>query len=319
VSVTIVTQPVDQFVTDGENAVFSVGATGVGTLTYQWYETTAGLIAGATASSLLIQTTLELSLTSYYVIVTDDEDSVQSGTAKLSVVPYRYALVWNFEDDNYTWMDAAVDNIVDLTPVVCMQYEFNPGWQARWSDLQDAATIWGADGDTTANNLSAGTDPWGNGERPTRWSDFYEAGKEENMYWLTSTGIWRSDQLVKTDGIKEYFVERENIDLDDLVPEWTTNKWKHLRQFYFHLESPDSDSIEVNPFGISFGWSTNLMDPVDWLPESIVNLQTTDNGGKHKYDFRTTGRYLGMRMTFNGTLEIKMTGGDMDAEEAHGR
>jgi hypothetical protein len=223
----------------------------------------------------------------------------------------RDALVYNFEDDNFTWMQASVDQGNQLIPVVCMQYEFNPGWQARWSDLQTANNSW--------DDLQNGVDQWGDGSTPTKWSDFYYAGTDENMYWLTYTGVYRSDQLVKTDGMKEYFVERESIDLDDVNPAWTTNKFKHMRQFFFHLQSPTPVSETANMFGITFGWSLNLMDQPDWLEEGFVNLQTTANSGKYKYDFRSTGRYLAMRMTFNGTAEIKMTGGDMDVEESYGR
>jgi hypothetical protein len=38
-----------------------------------------------------------------------------------------------------------------------------------------------------------------------------------------------------------------------------------------------------------------------------------------KYDFRVTGRYLALRMTFNATDEIQMTGAVLDVSQTHGR
>ena len=61
------------------------------------------------------------------------------------------------------------------------------------------------------------------------------------------------------------------------------------------------------------------MDPPDWLPTSTINLQNTAYDGKVKWDFRSTGRYLGLRMDFDETQKFTMTGGDVDAEQAHGR
>ena len=51
-------------------------------------------------------------------------------------LPQGNALVWNCQEDNFTWADAYVDK---ATPeaVVCMQYQFDPGWSVRWSDLTE--------------------------------------------------------------------------------------------------------------------------------------------------------------------------------------
>jgi len=217
----------------------------------------------------------------------------------------RTALVYNFEDDNYTWMDASEPTAEGLKPVVCMQYGFNPGWVTRWTDLIDTGETW-------ADLL---------GEAPQReWIDFYSHGTEENMFWLTADRLLKSDQQIQLiDNPKEYFVERKHIDLDDLVQAWTTNKWKHLKQFYFHLQSPADIGDSANTFDIAVGWSKNLMDDPEWLAPSTINLQSTTNSGEYKYDFRTTGRYLAMKMDFSNTKEIKMTGGDLDASESHGR
>lgn len=217
----------------------------------------------------------------------------------------RGALVYNFEDDNYTWMDASVDSGTALVDVACMTYAFNPGWAVRWSDLATEGSKWDGSVGTTLTTT-------------TVWSDFYSHGTEKNLYWLAADGVYRSDQAVKTDGVKDYYVVRYAIDLDDMVPQWTTNKFKHLSKFYFHLESP-TPVTGANNFDLTVGWGKNLMDSPDWTTQTTVSLQTTANTGAYKADLRTTGRYLSFRMDFDGTDEIAMTGGDLDVEESHGR
>jgi hypothetical protein len=219
----------------------------------------------------------------------------------------KTSLVYNYEDDNYTWMDASVDINGSLVPVNCMNYAFAPGAVVRWSDLLADQARWdGSEGTYIIDGV-------------TRWSDFYQASKEQFMFWMTDEGVYRADQVVNIDGVKEYFVMRDRIDFDDIVSQWTTNLWKHMKQMYFHVQSPSSTGSGPNPFGISVGWATNLMDDPDWIPQQFVNLNRTATGGKHKWDFRSTGRYLAIKMTFNGTQEIKMSGCDMDIEERYGR
>jgi hypothetical protein len=198
----------------------------------------------------------------------------------------REALVWNFEDDNFTWMDAAVDNTTFLEPVVCIQYQPDPGWQVRWSD-------WAVGGDLESTWAALAT---------TKWSDLYSGPAEENIYWLTKDGVHLADQTVKTDGIKEYFTERQRLDLNDIVESFTTNKW-----------------IVANNFKISVGWTNTLMDTPDYLVAATINLQTRQNNGRVKYDFRSTGRYLALAMFFNQTAGIRMTGAEIDVEQTHGR
>lgn len=216
----------------------------------------------------------------------------------------RMGLVWNFDDDNYTWMDLSTDNAdgENMDDTTCIHYGFDAGYQTRWSDLQDNGDTW--------QSLT---------QDATKWSDFYSHGREQNMMWLSPYGVYRADQGINEVTLKEYSVERIHIDLDDLVTEWTTNKWKHLKQFYFHAESPRIALPADNSFNIRVGWSKNLMDTPDWNPSEDVSLQTTTNDGRYKWDFRTAGRYLAIQMRFNRTNSIKMSGGDMDAEESHGR
>jgi hypothetical protein len=93
-----------------------------------------------------------------------------------------------------------------------------------------------------------------------------------------------------------------------------------LRQFHFHIAGELDDSVvTANNFDITVGWSNNLMDSPNWDEPKTVNLQKTDRNGNHKADFRTTGRYLSLRFDFDDTGAFVMTGGDLDAEDSHGR
>jgi hypothetical protein len=227
-------------------------------------------------------------------------------------IPERFALVWNFEDNNFTWMDASVIDAQDLIPCVSMNYGLEPGWQS----LQDKGIIWGTTGDTGPDNLMAGTDHWGNNESPTGWDDFYYAGKEQSMFWLTELGVSESDQVLDKSGVKSYFAERVAMDFDDALGT-TSNTYKHVRQLYPLLQSPKSGAM--NTYGFSIGWAANLMDDPDYKPERTIYLNKSDYSGKHKIDTRSTGRYMAMKWDFTYTDEIAMTGVDIDIEEAHGR
>ena len=81
----IVTQPTDLTITEGENAVFSVTATGSDSLNYQWFADTTS-INGAVSDTLSIRSTpLSVSGTAYRVVITDANGSISSETATLTV------------------------------------------------------------------------------------------------------------------------------------------------------------------------------------------------------------------------------------------
>ena len=77
-------QPQGQLVVQGNNATFSVGVTGTGTLSYQWYK--GGLpILSATSSSFTITNVQLTNCDYYFVIVTNPYGTVSSSAAFLSV------------------------------------------------------------------------------------------------------------------------------------------------------------------------------------------------------------------------------------------
>jgi len=88
-------QPADITVTEGDNAVFAVTATGSGTLSYQWFMNNTTAVAGATSNSLIVDsTTVDLNNTTYSVEITDGNNaSVTSDSALLTIEPAEPAVI----------------------------------------------------------------------------------------------------------------------------------------------------------------------------------------------------------------------------------
>lgn len=80
------TNPVNQTVTAGQPASFSVSATGIPAPTYQWQHAGTNL-SGATSATLNIASTTTDDAGAYAVIVTTAAGSVTSSTATLTVIP----------------------------------------------------------------------------------------------------------------------------------------------------------------------------------------------------------------------------------------
>ena len=70
---------------EGDDAIFSVVATGTGTLNYQWFENNTSIV-GATTDTLPISlTSLADNASTFQVVVTDDNGSISSELATLLV------------------------------------------------------------------------------------------------------------------------------------------------------------------------------------------------------------------------------------------
>ena len=84
----ITAQPTDQTVTEGQQATFTVTASGSPPLSYQWFDE-VGAISGATENSYTIEVTTQADHDgkTFYCVVTNAVDSVTSDTATLNVNP----------------------------------------------------------------------------------------------------------------------------------------------------------------------------------------------------------------------------------------
>ena len=81
----IVTQPADQTIMVGQDATFTVGASGTGPLAYQWYYNTNTLLADRTNSALLITNAQTNDAGAYLVVVSNSIGSATSAVARLTV------------------------------------------------------------------------------------------------------------------------------------------------------------------------------------------------------------------------------------------
>lgn len=320
---TITQQPVDSSVGVGGTHTFTVVATGTGTLSYQWFVNGVP-VDGATSSTFnTYVATANNSYTPVKVNVLDDADGfgVASDAAlaistQATTFNTRHGLVYNYDDDNFTWKDPAVEigNGTDgwaLYDVNYQTYGFAPGWQERWSDYALGAIK----GSTWAGEIAKPT------ADKTRWTDTFDKSNSKEVLQVTDGLVYKADQVDNRYGaLKQFFIERTQIDMDDLVPDWTTNKVKQIKQFVFHMQS-DERFITTDPNEVDFyvGWSNNLMEDPKYKAPVSVDLRSRDNGGKYKVDYRTSGRYLSMRYDLTDTKQLAFTGGDIDAKEAAGR
>jgi len=82
----IVTQPTNQTVAAGANATFTVGATGIGALSYQWFLNGTNALASATNATLTLNNVQPgQSGNNYSVLVSDNSGSTNSAGALLTV------------------------------------------------------------------------------------------------------------------------------------------------------------------------------------------------------------------------------------------
>jgi hypothetical protein len=325
---TITQQPVDSSATVGSTHTFTIVADTVGTATYQWIVGGVAVDGVAqpfalTQSYTTLVAALDNSYTPVYCLVTDSDDnvSIQSDvvlaiTTAASTFNTRHGMVYNYDDDNFTWKDPQVEIGQDgvgyaLYDISYQTYGFVPGWQERWSDY----AVGGVKEQTWADALGAPQ------ASRIRWTDTFDKSDSKEVVQVTDGLVYRADQVDnRYNSLKTFFIERSQMDLDDLVPDWTTNKVKQIKQFVFHMQS-DERFITTDPNTIDFyvGWSNNLMETPNYKPRRTVDLRDRDNGGKYKVDYRTSGRYLTMRYDLTDSKQLAFTGGDIDAKEAAGR
>jgi pectate disaccharide-lyase len=82
----IVTQPQDRTVTNGQNATFTVAASGTAPLSYQWFRNNSTLVSGGTNATLTLTTVSTNDAGSYSATVSNAAGSATSSNALLTVV-----------------------------------------------------------------------------------------------------------------------------------------------------------------------------------------------------------------------------------------
>lgn len=106
----IMTQPADQTVIQGNNATFSVTVTGSTLLSYQWYFNGTNQLIGATNCSLVLTNVQSTNQGYYLVVITNFAGSVTSAVAELELAcdppPSGIISWWPGNGDSYDYVNA---------------------------------------------------------------------------------------------------------------------------------------------------------------------------------------------------------------------
>lgn len=320
----ITAQPQDSSATVGTTHTFTVGYTTVGNASFQWI-VGGQVVDGATSDTFdtLVATTSN-SYTTVQVVIIDDSDGL-GVTSEVALAislsaektATRHSLVFNYDDNNFTWRDPLIEigNDVDgykLYDITWETYNFTPGFQQRWEDWQEGAVR----AATWQDELDlADADK-------TRWIDTFSKGDAKEILQVSNGTVHAADKVDNRQGsLKRYWCMRTQMDMDDMVPEWTTNKIKQIKQFVFHMQSDQRliDAARDNTVDFYVGWSQNLMEDPNWKSPVTVSLEDRQAGGRYKVDYRTSGRYLSTMYDFTDSINLAFTGGDIDAAETAGR
>jgi hypothetical protein len=130
VAPSIASEPQDRTVGEGQNATFSVAATGTAPLRYQWYATPNTPLVGKTNTSLTLNAvTTNLSGGGYFVIVTNSVGSDTSRVASLTVTstpPTAPTITTQPQNRSVTEGEDASFNVVATgTPPLSYRWFFN--------------------------------------------------------------------------------------------------------------------------------------------------------------------------------------------------
>lgn len=149
-AVSITQQPVSATVLQGSAATLSVGATGSGTLTYQWYFNGAA-ISGATARSYAISSAALTNAGNYYVVVRNSTSSVTSSTVALAVTAFQRVAITSQPANQVVNTGTAVRMAVGATGTGPLTYQWYRNGSAISGATSSAYSI------TSASSTTAGS------------------------------------------------------------------------------------------------------------------------------------------------------------------
>jgi len=186
----ILSQPTDQSVTEGEDAVFTVEATGGnGALTYQWYVNDSA-ISGATAESYsLVSTSSNDDGNLYRVDVIDDNGTLSSDSASLKVIKQNVPLtvasigLGTIDSDKIAgpkWVR------FNFEPLAAAPHTVSVSWD---SDADVRFRVFEADGTQVS--------PFIQGSSPSDWSGELEDNAQYYIAIWSENGIANYDATIK--------------------------------------------------------------------------------------------------------------------------
>ncbi|MBX2883173.1 MAG: hypothetical protein KTR32_24690, partial [Granulosicoccus sp.] len=177
----ITTQPTDLTVNEGDDATFTVVATGSGTLSYQWFSNGV-LVPGATTDTLVISPTSAADDGNVYrVDISDDNTTISSDDATLEVIeivlPVTIANIGQGTLDS----DKAVGPRwvrLDFDPLAMAVHTITVSWDSN-ADVR--FKVFEADGTLISSTVR--------GANPGVWSGQLDAGKQYYIALWSSNGI----------------------------------------------------------------------------------------------------------------------------------
>ena len=180
-SLIITDQPDDQTVDEGDNATFSVNASGNGTLFYQWFVNNSAISGATNPSYTVVSASIGDDGNVYRVDISDDNGSLSSNNATLTV---------NDDDNPVTIVNigqGTVDRDRNAGPR-WVRVDFDP----LASAVHTISVSWDSDADVQFNvRESNGTkiSPTLRGSNPGVWSGALDANKQ---YYL---GLWSAEGI----------------------------------------------------------------------------------------------------------------------------
>lgn len=220
---------------------------------------------------------------------------LQFKTAGVSVAPERAIFLYNYKDNNFSVLDAFTDSGDNRRNITALSYGSRSPDNTTWADLTADGTTWE---DLTNQGIT--------------WADFTADPSGQELFWIGNGGLYVVEQDEALNPEKRYYVARFHIDLSDLDPSITSDKWKQLTQVYPHISYGTSVGDSLTQITVS--WSNTLQSPP--LNPQVVQY---DPQTQIKCDFRTTGRYLGLEVDVVGPGPWRMTSMDYEVQITYGR
>jgi hypothetical protein len=317
-TVSLLTNPRDSYAQEGKNHSFAVGANGV-SLTYQWFVDGARYEGATNSTFTSLVAGTDNNYSRVYVSITDTDDGsvLTSATvfALTTAIPSPYAdlsrtaLLWNYNNDTFTWKDTGVEQQVDgknaLLESDYQFYGFTPGYQERWEDYKE---------------LAYNESTWA--DETKRWSETFSKSTQKEMLIVSNYQAFKGEQQRNSvNSLKKYFVERTQIDFDGLSQNFRSGKVKQTKRFVIDAQADQRQIARGSESSIKFyvGWSFNLMEDPKYSNPIVFNLQARDFGGSYKVDYRSSGRYMGIYFDLTNASQLSLTGGEVDVSQTSGR
>jgi len=248
-----------------------------------------------------------------HVVLTNGDVVLFNSSEEKSILDGRMKkyLFSTIDSTNYK-RSFVVSNIIDSEVLICYPTSGN-------TDC-DRAIVWnwktGALSIRDIPNLTSGATTSVTTGTPSLWSD-------ATTSWTGDTGTWNGDvyslatqKLVLGSTASKLYIlnlgntndgtaftstiERTGITLGD------AQAVKRVLSVYPRVDGTTGDTL-----GISVGVAMNADEPYTWSAEQIYSI-----GSSRKVDFRTSGRFLGLRLRSATSATLRFKSADIDVEMA---